>query len=277
MALLGAVSGGGTVTLEGAQLDALSPKAFDTLTRAVDRGMVLDTPRIQDVTAAALAGGRLVVPRLDADVTVADGQFRLGTAIAHGQGADLALAGKFDIAQTLLDARLTLSGPAGPNSSGLRPDVFVTLKGPAGAVKRSLDVSNLAGWLTLRAVEQQASRLEAAEANRRETALTPDRAAPGGKPGAEGAKDPPAAVVAIPPAQPEATGALPSPGLPNPIDVRPALAPFEKRHARPPARTAGPWPPAGARPPIHLRRPPPESAVAPQAPEQFPLNSYGNP
>ncbi len=280
MALLGAVNGGGTLTLEGGQLDALSPKAFDTLTRAVDRGMVLDTPRIQDVTAAALAGGRLVMPRLDADVTVADGQIRLGTVIAQGQGADLALVGKFDLAQAMVDARLTLSGPAGPNSSGLRPDVFVTLKGPVGAVKRSLDVSNLAGWLTLRAVEQQASRLEAAEAIRRESALTPDHAAPGPRPGTESVKDPAASVVAIPPVQPEATGALASPGLaplPNPIEVKPAPVPLEKKPARPAARTAGPLPSAGGRPPIRLRPPVQEPAAAPPPREQFPLNLHNNP
>src|SRR5690606_12741951 len=43
----------------------------------------------------------------------------------------------------------------------LRPEVAVSIKGPVAAPRRSIDTSALVGWLTLRAVDREAKRLEA--------------------------------------------------------------------------------------------------------------------
>src|SRR5262249_2571319 len=51
--------------------------------------------------------------------------------------------------------------PTGP--SGQRPALSVALKGPLEAPRRSEDVSALVNWLTLRSVEREAKRVEAAE------------------------------------------------------------------------------------------------------------------
>ncbi len=186
-ALIGSLTGGGTLTFDRAQLAGLSPKVFDTLTRAVDQGTVFDTPRVRDIVATAFDAGRLSVPRLEAAIAVNAGQARVATTLAPVDGAELAVNGNLDLSGGALDARLTLSGLAGPDMSGQRPDVLVSLKGPLPLPKRTLDVSALAGWLTLRAVEQQSQRLEAAEAKRREaeaaeakrrqSALNPEQAA----------------------------------------------------------------------------------------------------
>jgi hypothetical protein len=42
----------------------------------------------------------------------------------------------------------------------------MTIKGPVGKQSRTIDTSHLATWFALRAVEQQANRLEAIEAER---------------------------------------------------------------------------------------------------------------
>ena len=90
-------------------------------------------------------------PRVDGAFSVIAGQARWGNVVARGEGGDLAVTGTVDLSEWALDARLTLSGPAGndPSTSG-RPDVFIALKGPIAAPKRTLDVSALTGWLTLR-------------------------------------------------------------------------------------------------------------------------------
>jgi hypothetical protein len=53
----------------------------------------------------------------------------------------------------------------------MRPELAVTLKGPLAAPVRSLDVSALTGWLTLRAAELQSRRLESIEANGRQDVI----------------------------------------------------------------------------------------------------------
>jgi hypothetical protein len=71
----------------------------------------------------------------------------------------------------------------------------------------------LVGWLTLRAIDQQASRLEAIE-NSRKSSPTPE---------------------------PDDSGSSSVPPLPHPIEVRPAPAPTQ--HRRPAMRESGPLAP----------------------------------
>jgi large subunit ribosomal protein L24 len=93
---------------------------------------------------------------------------RLANTLAQGEGADLTMAGNVDLVEGSLSSRLTLAGPGGaPASAAQRPLVFVSLKGSLGSPKRSLDLSALTAWLTLRAIEQQSKNLEAIEAGRR--------------------------------------------------------------------------------------------------------------
>ncbi len=168
--LVGSLTGGGLITLEDAQISGLDPKAFNAAIRAVDQGHAIDAPRIRDIVATVLDGGRLAVPRLDAAVTVRDGQARIGQMTVLGQGADLALSASADLADASVDARLTLSGPTiTEGSNTIRPEILVALKGPYATPKRTIDVSTLSGWLMLRSVERQAKQIDAMEAQRRET------------------------------------------------------------------------------------------------------------
>ena len=73
-----------------------------------------------------------------------------------------------------LDARLVLSGDK--QVAGTRPDIFMALKGPLPSPKRSIDVSALTGWLTLRAVDNQTRQIrefENAQRQARPPALNP--------------------------------------------------------------------------------------------------------
>lgn len=166
--LFGSLAGTGTVTLEGAQLAALDPRAFDMATRAADQGQTIDTQRVRGIVNAGLDSGRLAVPQLDAAISINAGQVRLANTIARSDNADLTVSGSFDLSEWLLDARLTLSGTklSAPAGAG-RPDVFIGLRGVPLAPQRNVDVSALVGWLTLRAIDQQAKRLEALEETRR--------------------------------------------------------------------------------------------------------------
>ncbi|MGA2125194.1 MAG: AsmA family protein [Xanthobacteraceae bacterium] len=232
--LIGSLSGSGVVTLDRGQFAALDPRVFEAVTRAVDQGLVVDPARIAAVVATALDGGDLRVARSDGAVTVASGQMRIANVIAHADHADLTIGGSLDIAEGALDARLVLSGPPDRDTGSARPDVFIGLRGPVAAPKRTIDVSALAGWLTLRAVDRETKRIEALEAERRESALRPGapppapdkQAVPANANPLQAQPPPQTAPVAQPPraASPE-TAVAPAeaaPALPPPVDVRPA-------------------------------------------------------
>jgi large subunit ribosomal protein L24 len=163
-ALIGALQGQGTVTAENLLLAGLDPNAIDAATRAAERGVALDGVRIGDIVRTALDNGRLHIPDAGGAIAIADGRFTLAPLLAPAQGADVAMTGSYDLAADALDARFDLTGAVRPNGPiGQRPALSVALKGPREAPRRSEDVSALVNWLTLRSVEQEAKRLEAAE------------------------------------------------------------------------------------------------------------------
>jgi large subunit ribosomal protein L24 len=169
-------------------------------------------------------------------LAVGAGQIRLTDAKASGDGADLSMSGAFDLTNGMLNARLVLTGAE--TAAGARPDIFLALNGPLGAPGRTIDVSGLTGWLTLRAIDQQSKKLDAIEAAPKAETVAPgqpkveqkpetrnDSAIPS-KPKEAEARQPPAqSRPPSPPLQPRAS----APALPPPISILPRVNP-------PPAR-----------------------------------------
>jgi hypothetical protein len=218
--LIGSLNGNGLVAISQAQFPALNAKVFETAVRAVDQGVALDMKKIGDVATRALESGMLSIATAEGVVTIANGQIRLTNLATRAEGADLTVTGSVDLMEQKLSARLALSANKDtPQAAGERPMVSVFLSGPIASPKRTVDVSALTAWLTLRAVEQQSKQLEAMEAKRR------------------------AAVTEQPAEAPRAASATPQ-SLP-PIVVSPAAAPPILTPSSPAAPTlAPPLPPA---------------------------------
>jgi large subunit ribosomal protein L24 len=167
VALVGSLHGGGKIVLEDAEFAGLDPRAFDAVSRAVDRGLPVEPDRIAGVVRRARDSGGLAVKHVEGALIVDAGQVRLSDVTADSRGAALTLGGNLDLIDGAFDARLVLSGTN--KAGGVRPDIFMAWTGPVTAPSRSIDVSALSGWLTLRAIEKQAQRVhELEEAARKE-------------------------------------------------------------------------------------------------------------
>jgi AsmA-like protein len=215
-ALFGSLQGSAKFTLTGAQFSALDPRAFDTVTRAVDRGLVVDQARISGIVGKALENGPLAVKQADGDLAVSAGLVRLRKFDVDAGAAQLSAAGDLDLTSGSVDGRLVLSGPAQPGSS--RPDIFIALKGPLPAPDRTIDVSALSSWLTLRSIENQSRQLRAIE-NGQPPGSPTSPPSPGSK--SEAA---PAAKPAVAPARKKAPAA-PKNAASTPMQVNPKRAP----------------------------------------------------
>ncbi len=202
VALIGSLQGSGKLALTDAQFAGLDPRTFDAVTRAVDQGLAIDAVRISDVVSKALESGRLAVKHAEGTIAVSAGQVRLSNISADSKDAALSLAGNLDLTDGSIDARLVLSGSS--QAAGARPDIFMALKGPVAAPARSIDVSALTGWLTLRAIENQSKQLREIENAQRQSK----------------------------PQAPQPKSEL-APALPAPVDVRPL--PVPGRSAQPEA------------------------------------------
>ncbi len=208
VALIGSMKGSGKLVLTDAQIADLDPRVFNAITRAVDQGGVpIERGRISDLAVKSLASGPLSLKRAEAVMRVAAGQLRIDKVAVESADAALSAASTLDLTDGTLDARLTLAGEG--TAAGARPEIFVALKGPSNAPTRSVDVSALTGWLTLRAVDDQTKRLRTME-----NAPPQQRARPAPKNQSQQA-----------------------PALPAPVDIRPAPAP---RNAGRPAASVGP-------------------------------------
>jgi large subunit ribosomal protein L24 len=259
-ALVGSLNGGGTVSIEHARFAALDPGAFASAMRAADRGVGLEPTRIAPVVKDALNAGSLEIATLEGAVSMAAGQIRLSTVVARAEGVELAVSGRYDIGRGDLDARLVLAGEEAGNGTG-RPEIAVALRGEAFSPQRTVDVSSLSGWLALRAVEQQAKKLEAIERARAaapppeiQTSAPAVTAAP-----APAAPSPPAVLpperniatprarAAAPAAEPETHADVPQRAapLPPPLTITPAPGIFRRQPV--PARPPSANPPAGGR------------------------------
>jgi len=176
-ALMRSLHGSGTVAVTDARISGIDPAAFAAAMRAADHGTAVepakiaavDPVKIQAAVDAAMAGGRLIVPQGETTLTVTNGKVSVANATLPAQdGATLSLAGALDLGTGAVDARMMLSAPPPAHALiGLRPEFSVALKGPLAAPTRTLDISALTGWLTLRVAELQTRRLESIEANSR--------------------------------------------------------------------------------------------------------------
>lgn len=269
-ALVGSLTGTGTVTLTAAEIAGFDPTTFDAVIGAVDQESSIDAAKVRDIATAALERGSLRVERADAAFTLAAGDVRLSTAILHGNGADLNATGHFNLADRQLDARLTFSAPAPPGSSAGRPELYLNVRGPLGATQRTVDATALSAWLTLRAVDREARRIDAIEAGRASPAI-PSELAPAqtgtvvSPPPAPAAPRPIAPAPARAPSRPEASAA-PSPpaapALPPPINIRPpASATGTQPRAKSPGAAANPAKNAPARPAAEAAPPPEERSL----------------
>jgi len=160
-AVLGSLHGASHVTLSNGQLAGLDPHAFTAVSRAVDNGLAPGVSQLSEMVGRALESGRFPVKHAQGDIAISAGQARLSGLNIHGEAADLSLAGNLDFTDGSVDARIVLSGPA--QGGGTRPDIYVALTGPVTAPTRAVDVSALTGWLTLRAIENQAKKLKMIE------------------------------------------------------------------------------------------------------------------
>ncbi len=200
-ALIGSLQGSGNATLKDGALAALNPRVFDTVGRAVDNGLAPDGPHIVSAATSALESGQFPVKQAQAKIAVSAGQVRLSDLRFADNNVELTGGASFDLTDGSVDAGLTLQGPS--QGDGARPSIFVALNGPLAAPARSVDVSALSGWLTLRALDNQTKRLKALELEREAQQSAPH-------------------ATAAPPAPPRIKEA---PALPAPLNIKPLPPP----------------------------------------------------
>jgi large subunit ribosomal protein L24 len=255
-ALINALKGSGTFTLQDGKVAGLDPAAFEAVVRAVDQGLPIDAMRVGERLEAAFRNGTLAIALAQGELSLASGRLRVSNAAVRAKGADLALNASIDLAEGNIDARLTLTGLAHEDVlKGARPEIRIALRGPIGSPKRTLDVTPFSNWLAMRAIEQKSKRIDELESGKDipvapnapsapvpqsapppviTPAPAPRAATPSSPPGEPVAKTPPAHSKKEP-----ATQAAKR--LPPPVDLRPGDSKQTQPSPKPAAKRAPSW------------------------------------
>jgi uncharacterized protein involved in outer membrane biogenesis len=168
--LVGSLTGSGTLTAENFEVAGLDPNAADTVLNALenDRGLVSNPARVTQIANGALDAGKLKIASVTAPVTIADGRAQLSKLQASVQNTDISGLVSVALADSQVNARFVMTAPPRKNAPNAeRPVMTVTARGPLTAARRSVDVTSLIGWATMRAIDQEAKRLDDAEKERK--------------------------------------------------------------------------------------------------------------
>src|SRR5438094_3079837 len=242
-ALIGALSGSGTVTLESAKFAGLDPRAFEVAVRASDNGQARDDARLKQIVEPALAAGALSVGSVQVPFTIRDGRMRVAATTIDTRGVRATISGGYDIPADQADIRAAMALTLPTPTSG-RPEIQLFAAGTPDGMTRSVDVATLSSWLAVRAIDHETRRLDAIERGEPPPPAPPPivlpadgqlpipEAAPPTAPvvqkGGRDPRRPPAKKATAP--RPPVVNAPPAPvagqpqvaPLPPPIDVRPA-------------------------------------------------------
>jgi uncharacterized protein involved in outer membrane biogenesis len=175
--LVGSLTGAGTATAENIEVSGLDPSAIDAVINALemDRGLASNPARVTQIANSGLDAGKLRVPFATAPIVIADGRAQLAKASASARNADVSGSMSLALADWQLDGRFAMTAPPRKNApASERPVMAVTVRGPLTAARRNVDVSTLIGWATMRAVDQEAKRLDEAEKERKRSEAAAD-------------------------------------------------------------------------------------------------------
>jgi uncharacterized protein involved in outer membrane biogenesis len=161
------LTGGGTLALRNPSLPRLSDRAFAATVAAVDQGMAPQIGQVRTLFGDKLAQAPLHVDDFAGTLTFAGGVARLATTASKAGATGLTLSGSLDLATMSAKADAILAPPApGDDLGGRPPSIPVTVSGKLDNLQRQVDVSSLTAWLTVRAAEREAQKLEALERER---------------------------------------------------------------------------------------------------------------
>jgi large subunit ribosomal protein L24 len=250
-ALMGALSGSGTLTLESAAIAGLDPRAFDVAIRASDDGRATDDIRLRQIIEPVLSAGALSVASAQIPFNVRDGRLRVGATTLDAPGARAIISGGYDIPADQADIRAIFASTA-TGAAASRPEIQLFAAGSPDRLDRTVDVAALSSWLAVRAIDRETRRLDSIE--RADPPVMPASIPPPAA--AQPSPAPDAAPQAQPPSEvpipgrdprrfqlrPKVSAPRPPPPvvsqqiapLPPPIEVRPVPGAVRQLRPRPP-------------------------------------------
>ena len=165
--MLQSATGSGTLGLTDLSIRGLDGKVFPDILKAADAvDGELTEQAVMPAIEKSLLDGSTDIAKLDIPFNIAGG--RLRAANIAGANAELGFEGEADIG--LLDGEIAASialafKPGEDTLTGADPSIRLGWEGPLAAPRRTMDITALTSFLSLRRFEQERRRVEILQAN----------------------------------------------------------------------------------------------------------------
>ncbi|WP_099864672.1 AsmA family protein [Pararhizobium haloflavum] len=165
-ALAGSFTGSGALTLTQLQIAGLRSEAFaDILAAADEENFEIEAPAIAELARGAIADGLFAVDQATVPLTIAGGVARASNIVLENPDLSLRGGGSADIAAGTIEASFTAAFDAGEESlPGATPALRLSFSGPVASPQRTIDATEMANFLSLRAYERERRRVERVQA-----------------------------------------------------------------------------------------------------------------
>ncbi|HEY9211905.1 MAG TPA: AsmA-like C-terminal region-containing protein, partial [Ancylobacter sp.] len=159
-ALAAALTGQGTIVIDGLEISATDPYALQYAMQATANGMPPEQRRMMQLLDEGFSRGTLKLDRVETPLSVVNGVARSGSARLALGDQRFALSGSLDVGQMNFDATLDVEDVTDAGSTAA-PSASVLWRGPLARPERRLDITGLAAAINMRALERETRRLEA--------------------------------------------------------------------------------------------------------------------
>ena len=159
-ALTGALTGSGTLTIDGARIAGLNPDVFDLAIKASDAGKIANEDQLRQIVAPELQRGGLAIKQAQIPFLLRDARLSVGATTLDAGSARAVVSGGYDIVADQVDIRASLTSRATEKTSG-PPQLDIFAVGTPDALARTVDASGLSSWLALRTIDRETRRLDA--------------------------------------------------------------------------------------------------------------------
>ena len=165
-ALIKGLTGGGELSVSDFTLSGLDPDAFERIINGADReGFETATDQVQELARLSISNGELPADEVSLPFSITSGVARCSLPAVTSGTATLSGEGRLDLASAALDSDFALVFDPGEEAqAGAEPRIGIRLEGPLGDTKRTLDVTQLANFLSVRAYEIERRRVELLQA-----------------------------------------------------------------------------------------------------------------
>ncbi len=158
-AIAATLTGTGTFRAVDGVLRRFNPIAFDQIVSAADAGLELTEDKVGTAFAGHLDSGSLRFDAMEGAFSIASGVVRASNIRIDTDALDSFASATIDLPVLQLSSEWTLQVTDEEETSRTR-EVGVVFSGPLDQPQRSIDVSPLLGYLTVRTFEQEVERLE---------------------------------------------------------------------------------------------------------------------